>query len=268
MYSRGFNSRFSSIAVVFLPCFLSLFLNSPTLAASPDKAPSRIIGKIIQGTPVSPKNSPVIKVRLRSQAGRGLCTGSLITTNVVLTAWHCVSGRPEDSTVEFNGREIAVNKVITHPGLQLDDAKGVIFNDLALLFLKSRVRATTLPIVRSVKVKKGNEVVIAGFGRDQNGITGFLNVGTILIDEVTPNHVVTFFEDGKGESNSCNGDSGGPALLRVRSSSGGSTLGVVGVVSTGSTTQCNFGDRTYYVNVQGSASLNFLKRYVRGVRYI
>lgn len=151
------------------------------------------------------------------RAGRAGCTGTLISPHVVVTAAHCVeptAGAPAvffGNDVKLPGRTGAVSYVRRHPGF---DA-GTLANDLAVLVLEpastiAPAQLMTVPLDPSF-VQKAPRVV--GFGRGQGaGLpAGRKMEGTTSVAALFP----STFTARPGPAQPCEGDSGGPAFLRV-----------------------------------------------------
>ncbi len=221
--------------------------------------------KIIHGRRISTQNSPVVLVERRSGYSSFLCSGSLISPTVVLTAWHCVSTNPDNMAVAINGRRFSVRKVRTHPDVR-EDEEGFLYNDLALLFLKYPSSARRLSLLTSKPITKSVPLAIYGYGLDARNGLGILNKGVTQVDEVDQDFVVAFYND-RSKSNSCSGDSGGPAIATYYDENNVRHTGIVGVTSAGLTADCSLGDVTFYINTQSSSALDFITRLVRRVRF-
>ncbi|MBM4225649.1 MAG: serine protease, partial [Gammaproteobacteria bacterium] len=180
----------------------------------------------------------------------GMCSGTLIDQQVVLTAAHCVYGR-KNFEIEVggdmltSGRRISVNGAWYHP--RFDERR--LRNDIALLHLSDPADVTQLGILDpSVKLGPSTLMTIAGWGNDQNDeITDELHV--IQVTQKTadaqkeygrafqPKLMIGagyYFEDEDIYGGACHGDSGGP--LYVERADGARV--VVGVTSYGSAEGC------------------------------
>lgn len=224
-----------------------------------------ILPRIVNGSKVSSTNSPIVQVRQRTSSGTALCTGTLLTSRAVLTAWHCVTRRASEMSVVIAGRRFTVTKIRTHPRVRVA-ASGLIKNDVAILTLSKPTSKPTMPLLTSRSPQASDVVTVIGYGLDDNGRTGVLRQGLSTIDRVSTEFVETLFTS-LSQANSCSGDSGGPAILRYTDPFGVVRIGIVGTVSTGTTSDCWIGDRTYYVNTQSSEVLSFIAAQARGVRY-
>jgi hypothetical protein len=163
-------------------------------------------------------------------------------------------------TVTINGKRRAVSRVRTHPNVRIGE-NGAVYNDVALLQLKQKVSNAPLPLLLSRSVEVGDSLQIAGYGLTEFQTSGRLLTGFTSIEEVSQDFIVTLF--GQMESNSCSGDSGGPAIGSYRDVDGATRSGIVGITSTGTSATCHLGDRTYYINLQSAEVVEFIQRHVR-----
>lgn len=246
----------ASVAAISVP--ILGYAESAATASTPR------IPRIVNGSRVSSTNSPVVRVNLNQNGEQYICSGALITPKVVLTAWHCVGRRARSLTVFIGRKRFTVARVKVHPKVSVD-ARGLIKNDVALLYLAKSATTPRLSLLTSRPPQANDTVSVIGYGLDEYGDFGVLRQGVARIDQVDGQFFQTLF-DSFLQANSCSGDSGGPAILSYRDASGQLRKGIIGTVSTGTTNDCLFGDRTFYVNIQSPEVLQFIRANASGVR--
>jgi hypothetical protein len=185
-------------------------LNRPTGVALPDEAVVHVVSR-----------------------GVG-CSGTLITSNLVLTAHHCVVERDENG--EILDRDLAPSELEVEVGGDFHpfDTVPVVASvtppcgheggngDIAVLVLSRRVRGLqVMPVRLSDPPRTGEAIEPLGFGRcalSSEGVHQIRHRGG-LIEEINPVAIAA-------TASICPGDSGGPARSRL-------TGEAVGVISAG-----------------------------------
>jgi secreted trypsin-like serine protease len=164
----------------------------------------------------------VVAVVADREEGQALCTGSILSENIVLTAAHCVEGNPQQMSLIFannikkaNSSQVrSVDTFEQNPYWQNPSAskKG----DLALLHFTGGLPRGYQPVQlvdRATSLQEGDSVYFLGYGVT-NGNThagsGVLRTTeTTVLGEQSPTQIVT---DGT-KTSVCFGDSGGPAFI-------------------------------------------------------
>jgi secreted trypsin-like serine protease len=221
-------------------CTISL-LASLTTGARVAAAGAGPEAPVVGGTPAPRGRWPdAAAIRLRE----GLCSGTLIAPDVVLTAGHCIDGGPLEvvlDTVDFarpGGERIRVAWSRAYPSWRSRYDVGVLV--LERPAERVRPRRVAAACTARAKIAAGREVTIAGFGITAYGdaeSNSRLHQATLLIADpacadnpacapaIAPNG--EFIAGGRG-SDACFGDSGGPAYIDAP---GGPAL--AGVISRG-----------------------------------
>lgn len=168
-------------------------------------------------------------VMIFDNATQKYCTGALLRKDIVITAAHCLVSKPEKLTLAFGLKPMAgdyvmrsVAKVLVHEGFSKGNLRDR--NDLALLQIKGEAPAgyQSLLLPEADFVVRPNQGFTAvGYGRTtgrkasptENQGSGHLRHVDLIINSLSENEN-QYYVDQTGYRGICNGDSGGPGLMR------------------------------------------------------
>lgn len=164
--------------------------------------------------------------------GQSICTGSLLSDNVVLTAGHCVPSEKEFKTVamyvifnrDLNKMGRADIRLVTdafvHP-LYGTSKNGADAHDVAVIRFAG-AKAEGYEVAKFLDdesiLKQGAIVTLAGYGLNEtDGVTTksdntLRKVDVQVYDHFGNHEIILDQTQGKG---ACHGDSGGPAFIQV-----------------------------------------------------
>ncbi len=207
--------------MLYLGVAAALALAAPSDLVVPTPPPTPIHG----GAASAPGAWPsVVAISL----GSFLCTGTLVSSNVVLTAAHCLSKEPNIDTIlvrlgdDINGAGGSV-KAIAY-GFDPDfcaDCDADIHDYGYIVLASSQPQAAPFPRVIT-RQEEWDElmfvdapITLVGYGLDENANQGVKREVEVPITEFSKTGLE--FQAGGMGLDSCQGDSGGPAFAKLAS---------------------------------------------------
>jgi endonuclease G len=201
------------------------------------KTVGQAVLRIVGGMPVQAGEFPECALIGRRRANgtiKWFCTGVLVHQKLVLTAAHCFQPRKPANVVALNTDDMFdlrnaelrnVRRMVIHPQYANSGR-----HDIAVMVLRRASNVTPVRLAETAELSAADETTLVGFGNDDILSTRGFGVKREVTVPIThgPNSSEEDEEELGFESNlefvaggegfdSCNGDSGGPAYIKVGS---------------------------------------------------
>jgi hypothetical protein len=209
---------------------------APAAGLSANRAP------ITHGTITT--GDPAVVALVRRGGSTAFCTGTVISTRLVLTAAHCITPDFPDELQIFVGSDLAGTPATYIDAEHVELAPGfdrsTLVNDLALVVLAAPSGVAPVPLSSRPfdATFEGRAIRIVGFGAPGGDQAGALTVKREGVSAVAGFEATTFLFH-PAPSQTCAGDSGGPAFATFDA---GEAL--VGVTRSGDPACAEFGRDT------------------------
>jgi hypothetical protein len=208
--------------------------------------------KIISGQECLSVDGPFIKIiTLDDEDNEQICSGTLVSTDTVLTALHCFNEDTFGVFAEIGSTRVPLRRLTLHPS-PVELPLGVFKNDIALVQFEAALGTNFITRFASDPIKPGQKVEIFRSAGDDYLSAGTLRGGEMTVSSVDEDFLSAEYS-GVGQ-NTCFGDSGGPVFVQTDD---GAAL--AGITAFGTKENCGPGDTSKFVNLQSPAVVDFLQ---------
>lgn len=215
--------------------------------------------RVINGSECTSDDLPTVLLEIVARGRNGVCTGTVISNDDVITAAHCLASGPINSIQVVHGRRAQqATAYAVNPRFSSGSGQNNAF-DLALVKVPgfaSGAAVTPAVIGGSTNVSRGDLLAFIGYGKDNSGEFGLdlpnenPRAAYVRVEDVSAGIIFNVFEGTR--SNPCFGDSGGAAIKNGK---------IVGIESGGTTQSCREGDINLFAAVKNRENLDFLRSF-------
>jgi trypsin len=213
--------------------------------------------QVVNGSDCTGAVSPVVLLNMKDSSGAQLasCSGTVVSSHGIVTAAHCLEGGVGSILVfRGTGAQLPSASFTPWPNYSQNDPNS---RDVGVVITADPIGITPIPILTSRDAAVGETAVIAGWGKDQNGLLSTLRAGVAIISAVDSTELQT--QSTSDLSSVCQGDSGGPLLLLQ-----GGIWSQAGIISANSTLACSFG-ANFYTSIHNADVANFILSHIPDV---
>lgn len=218
--------------------------------------------RIINGELCPIGDSPAVQIQINFPNTVQHCSGFLASQWVAITAAHCFYNSDGEDSAESVRVTTAFEDIEAyswdHPTYIFEES---VYrqDDYAFILLRSAAsQSRVFPIVSTGEgVMPGEPVVFGGYGKDEEGFSGFLETGSNIASTREGGVISFVYSDNPLQANTCKGDSGGPLLVKR-----GDVWKVAGITSAGTKTDCSVGDISSFADLDQQAFQAALEDYL------
>jgi len=212
-----------------LKYYLSLFILITLVSCGENQSNKKIVSSNIFGGKSIEENLSLKKhiVGVSRYKTQGICTGTIISDQVILTAAHCVPENTDANEIKIifdhdfqtqKENKINAESIIIHEDYVLNEK--IIANDIALIKLEKSIPDNYSPLnlndISSLIFSEIKKSTVSGFGYSRVEFPrlglGNLRFTEIEALELNENSPLIYFDQSKGRG-VCQGDSGGGAFV-------------------------------------------------------